>query len=55
MTVVKETDVTTPELDEGDWRNYVHSNGPMPRDRGLTFPLGTQAGVRRISERMDVV
>ena len=54
--IIEFDDRATPELDEvGDWRNYVHSNGPMPRDRGLTFPLGTQAEVRRISERMDVV
>jgi len=45
-----------PELEDlAQWRDYVHSNGPMPREPGLKFPSGARTGVDFHRDRIDVV
>ena len=54
--IIERDNNAMPELaDLAYWRDYVHFDGPMPRDPGLKSSLSTRTEVRHDRERIDVV
>ena len=54
--IIERDDTAMLRLNDLDcWRNYVHCNGPMPKDRGLKLQPIVRGADRHYDERIDVV
>jgi hypothetical protein len=54
--IIERDDTAMLRLNDLDcWRNYVHCNGPMPKDRGLRLQPIVRGADRHNDERIDVV